>query len=169
MKLDEHLIPYEDEISNNNHKGIHNNPRHPHKPFFTRPNRELSWQVANSLFNSFKYAGNGISYAFHSQRNFRIHTVVGFIAILLSLWLNLPNLEIVAICMTISLVLSMELLNTAIESVVDLTVKHSYHELAKIAKDCAAAAVLISALASLLVAGLLILAPLVVKISTILG
>lgn len=168
MKLDEHLIPYQDEISNNHHKGS-NNTRHPHKPFFTRPNRELSWQVATNLLNSFKYAGNGISYAFHSQRNFRIHTVVGSIAILLSLWLNLPNLEIVVICMTIGLVLSMELLNTAIESVVDLTVKHTYHELAKIAKDCAAAAVLISALSSLLVASLLIFPPLALKISNILG
>jgi diacylglycerol kinase (ATP) len=51
-------------------------------------------------------------------------------------------------------------LNTAIESVVDLTVKQSYHELAKIAKDCAAGAVLISALAALLVAGALLLPPL---------
>jgi diacylglycerol kinase (ATP) len=51
----------------------------------------------------------------------------------------------------------MELLNTAIESVVDLTVKQSYHELAKIAKDCSAAAVLISALVALGVAGSLML------------
>jgi diacylglycerol kinase (ATP) len=55
------------------------------------------------------------------------------------------------------LVLTLELLNTAIESVVDLTVEQTYHELAKIAKDCAAGAVLISALASLLVALWLIL------------
>jgi len=47
----------------------------------------------------------------------------------------------------------MELLNTAIESVVDLTVKQSYHELAKIAKDCAAGAVLVSAMAAVLVVG----------------
>lgn len=54
----------------------------------------------------------------------------------------------------------MELLNTALESVVDLTVKQTYHELAKIAKDCAAAAVLISALVAVLVAGVLLLPPL---------
>jgi diacylglycerol kinase (ATP) len=56
-----------------------------------------------------------------------------------------------------SLVLTLELLNTAIESVVDLTVEKTYHELAKVAKDCAAGAVLISAMASLMVAAWLIL------------
>nr|MBA2749281.1 diacylglycerol kinase [Tatlockia sp.] len=60
------------------------------------------------------------------------------------------------------LVLVMELLNTAIESAVDLTVKQSYHDLAKIAKDCAAAAVLVSALVAVLVAGVLIMPPLMV-------
>jgi diacylglycerol kinase (ATP) len=62
----------------------------------------------------------------------------------------------------------MELLNTAIESVVDLTVKQSYHDLAKIAKDCAAAAVLVSAIASLLVGLVLILPPLLTRIQSIL-
>ncbi len=56
--------------------------------------------------------------------------------------------------------MSMELLNTAIESIVDLTVKQTYHELAKIAKDCAAGAVLVSALVAVLVAGTLLLPPL---------
>jgi diacylglycerol kinase (ATP) len=54
----------------------------------------------------------------------------------------------------------MELINTAIESAIDLTVKQNYHELAKIAKDCAAGAVLISALVALVVAGTLLLPPL---------
>jgi diacylglycerol kinase (ATP) len=71
--------------------------------------------------------------------------------------------------LTSGLVLVMELLNTAIESVVDLTVKHSYHELAKIAKDCAAGAVLVSALAALLVAGTLLLPPLLVLIKSALS
>ena len=60
------------------------------------------------------------------------------------------------ICITSGLVLTLELLNTAIESVVDLTVGQTYHELAKIAKDCAAGAVLISALASVLVGACLV-------------
>lgn len=119
--------------------------------------RTLSWQVASSLLVSFKYAWAGVSYAFQTQRNFRIHVFLGTIAIALAISLNLAAVEIAVIGLTSGLVLAMELLNTAIESVVDLTVKQTYHELAKIAKDCAAAAVLISALAAILVAGSLLL------------
>lgn len=121
--------------------------------------RELAWQVATSLLISFKYAWAGLSYAFKTQRNFRIHVIIGAVAIGLSIFLNLSRAEISLIGVTIGLVLAMELLNTAIESVVDLTVKQTYHELAKIAKDCAAGAVLISALAAVLVALALLLPP----------
>lgn len=105
-------------------------------------------------------------YAFQTQRNFRIHLAVGTLAIALSIFLRLSRVEIAIIGLTIGAVLTMELLNTAIESVVDLTVKQTYHELAKIAKDCAAAAVLISALAAVLVAGSLLLPPLIQLIQT---
>lgn len=125
-----------------------------------KPNRDLSWQVAPSLFISFKYAWAGFAYAFQTQRNFRIHIVIGALAIGLSVFLGLSPVEMSVIGLTIGAVLAMELLNTAIESVVDLTVKQSYHELAKIAKDCAAGAVLVSALVSALVAGTLLLPPL---------
>ncbi|NJN85573.1 MAG: diacylglycerol kinase family protein [Leptolyngbyaceae cyanobacterium SL_7_1] len=130
----------------------------------TQPNRELAWQVATSLAVSFKYAWAGVKYAFQTQRNFRIHVCVGTLAIFLSFILSLTSIEVAVVCLTIGAVLTMELLNTAIESVVDLTVKQSYHELAKIAKDCAAGAVLISSIAAILVASTLILPPLVYAI-----
>jgi diacylglycerol kinase (ATP) len=76
--------------------------------------------------------------------------------------------EIAVICLTSGLVMALELLNTAIESVVDLTVKQSYHELAKIAKDCAAGAVLVSAIAAVFVAGSLLLPPLFILIQQLL-
>jgi len=135
----------------------------------TTNNRELSWQVASNLFVSFKYAWCGIVYAFQTQRNFRIHLLIGALAIGLGIFLHLQPVEMAVIGLTSGLVLVMELLNTAIESVVDLTVKHSYHELAKIAKDCAAGAVLVSALAALLVAGTLLLPPLLVLIKSALS
>lgn len=69
-------------------------------------------------------------------------------------------MEIAVIGLTSGLVLTLELLNTAIESIVDLTVKQTYHELAKIAKDCAAGAVLVSALVAVIVAAVLLLPPL---------
>ncbi len=131
--------------------------------------RQLAWRVAPNLFVSFKYAWAGLSYAFITQRNFRIHLVIGRLAIALGAFLQLPPVEMAVIGLTISAVLTMELLNTALESVVDLTVKQSYHELAKIAKDCAAGAVLVSALASVLVAGSLLLPPLIARIQLLLN
>lgn len=131
--------------------------RPPTKVVSLKPNRDLAWQVAPSLWTSFKYAWMGVSYAFQTQRNFRIHVIVGGVAIGLGIFLHLSVVELAVIGLTIGAVLAMELLNTAIESVVDLTVKQSYHDLAKIAKDCAAAAVLVSSIAALLVAGFLML------------
>ena len=140
-----------------------NNSKHSAKP-----QRELSWKIADNLASSFKYAWAGLSYSLITQRNFRIHLAIGTLAMSGSLILHLKLVEIAIIGITIGLVLAMELLNTAIEAVVDLTVEQSYHELAKIAKDCAAGAVLVSALAALLVAGLLLFPPLIVSIQKIL-
>jgi diacylglycerol kinase (ATP) len=126
--------------------------------------RRLAWQVAPNLFLSFKYAWAGVRYAFVTQRNFRIHTCIGICAVSLGLFLEIPAIEMAVIVMTSAIVMVLELLNTAIESVVDLTVKQSYHELAKIAKDCAAGAVLVSAIAAVLVAACILLPPLVQRL-----
>ena len=122
--------------------------------------RELAWQVAPNLLTSFRYAWAGVSYAFVTQRNFRVHTVIATLAVSLGLFLRVTPVEMAIVTLTSALVMVLELLNTALESVVDLTVGQSYHELAKIAKDCAAGAVLISALAALLVASFILLPPL---------
>lgn len=126
--------------------------------------RDLAWCIAPTLLVSFKYAWAGVRYAFVTQRNFRIHTLIGTVAITLAIWLELTPVEIAVIGLTSGLVMTLELLNTAVEAVVDLTVKQSYHKLAKVAKDCAAGAVLISAIAALLVAGSLLLPPLITRI-----
>ena len=122
--------------------------------------RSQSWQVAPNLFTSFKYAWAGISYAFKTQRNFRVHTGVGILAMILCWALNVSNIEIAVICLTIGAVLVMEILNTALESLVDLTVGQTYHKLAKVAKDCAAGAVLMAAIVALLIAALIFAPPL---------
>ena len=130
--------------------------------------RNLAWQVAPNLFLSFKYAWAGVRYAFATQRNFRIHTFIGIFAVSLGLLLEIKAMELAVIVMTCAIVMVLELLNTAIESVVDLTVKQSYHELAKIAKDCAAGAVLISAIAAVVVAACILLPPLLQRITLML-
>ena len=126
----------------------------------TPSDRAQSWKIAPNLFSSFKYAWAGISYAFRTQRNFRVHTGVGTIAILLCWLLHIPRAEVAIVCLTIGAVLVMEILNTALESLVDLTVGQTYHELAKIAKDCAAGAVLMAAIVALLIAALIFSKPL---------
>lgn len=138
-------------------------------PMPSPANRELSWTVASNLFSSFKYAWAGISYAFTTQRNFRIHVVIGSLAIGLAWFLQLEAVKIATIGLTIGLVLALELLNTALESAIDLTVQQTYHPLAKIAKDCAAGAVMIAALSALAVAGSLILPPLFQLLQTTFG
>ncbi len=122
--------------------------------------RSQSWAIAPDLFSSFKYAWAGIAYAFQTQRNFRVHTGVGTVAILLCWTLSVSRVEVAIICLTIGAVLVMEILNTALESLVDLTVGQTYHELAKIAKDCAAGAVLMAAIIALLIAVLIFAPPL---------
>jgi diacylglycerol kinase (ATP) len=139
---------------------VSSSPTNNSLPTLVSKDRELSWQIASNLFVSFKYAWAGITYGFQTQRNFRIHVAVCALAIGLSVFLRLERVEIVIIAITSGLVLTLELVNTAIESIVDLTVKQSYHELAKVAKDCAAGAVLVSALVALLVASTLIVPPL---------
>ena len=123
----------------------------------TPAKRRWAWKVAPNLGVSFKYAWAGVSYAFVTQRNFRIHTLIATSAISLGFFLHITTVEMSVVALTCALVMVLELLNTAIESVVDLTVKQRYHELAKIAKDCAAGAVLISAIASVLVASFILL------------
>jgi len=140
-------------------------PKGSKEPAPVQIQRELSFKVAHNLFVSFKYAWQGLSYTFSTQRNFRIHTIIGSVALSLGLALHLQPVELAVIALTSGLVLVMELLNTALEAVVDLTVQRTYHDLAKIAKDCAAAAVLVSALAAVIIAGFLITPPLMLILS----
>jgi len=122
--------------------------------------RPPSWQVADNLGKSFYYAGKGLAYAIRTQRNFRIHMAVAAVAFGLGLGLRLSAAEMALISLTSGLVMALELVNTALEAVVDLTLGSKYHLLAEIAKDCAAAAVLMAAVTSLMVAAWLLLPPL---------
>ena len=125
----------------------------------SRSQRLWAWQVAPNLLTSFRYAWAGVRYAFVTQRNFRIHFSLGVLAISLGIFLGVTGIGMGIITLTCALVMVLELLNTALESVVDLTVGQSYHELAKIAKDCAAGAVLVAAIAAMLVASYILVPP----------
>jgi diacylglycerol kinase (ATP) len=132
-----------------------------------RANRS-SWKVATNILVSFRYAWSGIAYSFQTQRNFRVHVVVGLCTLSLCLWLRLPTTTMAIVTLTIGVILALELLNTALEAIVDLCVGQTYHDLAKIAKDCAAGAVLLAAIAAAGVACLLILPALIDRLVTLL-
>ena len=123
-----------------------------------------AWQVAGDLPASFRYAAQGLAYGFRSQRNFRIHVVTGAVTFGLGLWLSLSLDRLAVLVLTVTAVLVLELLNTATEAVVDLAIGRRFHPLARIAKDCAAAAVLVAALASLLIAALLLVPALLARL-----
>jgi len=116
------------------------------------------------LFKSFGYAFQGISYALRTQANLRIHFVISIAAIVAGLWLQISPIEWALIIVTIMIVLSAELFNTALEAAIDRA-SPEHHPLAKVAKDTAAGAVLISAIGAVIV-GLVIFGP---KLLTLIG
>lgn len=111
----------------------------------------------SNLLTSFKYAFSGVWHVLRTQRNARIHLSIALVVVALGLWLGLNSTEWAIIVLTIGLVLAAESFNTVAEAAVDLATAE-YHPLAKIAKDVAAGAVLLMAIAAVVV-GLLILGP----------
>ncbi|MBX6764661.1 MAG: diacylglycerol kinase [Rubrobacteraceae bacterium] len=105
---------------------------------------------------SFEHAYHGLVYAVRTQRNMRIHVTAAVVVLVVSLLVGVSALELVALILAIMFVLVTELLNTAMEFAVDL-VTEEYHPLAKLAKDVAAGAVLVSSVGAVLV-GYLVLA-----------
>lgn len=111
-----------------------------------------------SLRQAFAYAAEGLTYAVRTQRTFRLQLgIAGGIGLAL-VWLRPPALDAAIVVLSMVVVLSAELLNTGVEVVVDLLVERNHHQLAKIAKDIAAAGVVITA-AGAAVIGLLVLGP----------
>lgn len=105
---------------------------------------------SRTLRESFKYAVSGTIYSFKTQRNIRIHFLTAITVLLVSHFFNFGAIELLIIFFTIALVIIAEMINTAIETTVDL-VTEKYHPLAEIAKNVAAGAVLISALNAVVV------------------
>ncbi|NLG86215.1 MAG: diacylglycerol kinase family protein [Firmicutes bacterium] len=100
--------------------------------------------------DSLYFALSGLVWAWQTQGNVRRHTVAAVVAVALAHLLALSLFERALIILTIALVIATELVNTAIEAIIDLCNPY-YHPLAKRAKDVAAAAVLVTALAAVAV------------------
>jgi len=110
---------------------------------------------------SFKAAFEGLFYTIKTQPNLRIHFTIGTLVVLAGLIFGLSSLEWVAIVFTILWVIVSEMINTSVESIVDLVTKE-YQIEAKVAKDVAAGMVLVGAFGSIVV-GLIIFLPHITK------
>ena len=113
---------------------------------------------------SVKNCLDGISYVIKNEKNFKREIALGIIALILSYILKIDKIEFIIILTMICLVLTAEIINTAIERTVDLVTKE-YHELARIAKDVSAGSVLVTSTFALII-GIIIFMP---KIITLLG
>lgn len=113
------------------------------------------------LKQSFVYAVQGIRFTWRREQNFRIHTVVSLAVLILAQLLQVPYLEQIILLIVIGAVIGMELINTALEHVVDLVVQ-SYDERAKVIKDTAAGAVFIFSITAAII-GLMIFIPHLIK------
>lgn len=102
------------------------------------------------LVDSFNYAISGIVYAVRTQRNMRIHMIAALIVLTACFFYDLSKFEILILTITITMVIMAEMINTAIECAIDVTANF-YHPLAKIAKNTAAGAVLVTAVNAIVV------------------
>ena len=108
----------------------------------------------DKLYKSFGYAFEGIITTMTHERNMQIHCGVAILVIIFGIILKISLLEWAFCVLLFALVISLELVNTAVETVVDL-VTEDKQPLAKKAKDAAAGAVLVSAINAAIIGGVI--------------
>lgn len=119
------------------------------------------WKNPN-FFKALKNSVNGIFYSFKNEKNIKIQLCFAIFAIIMSVLLKISYIECTIITITIFFVLFAEFINTSIEKTIDMYTEE-YNEKAKIAKDIAAGAVLLSAICSVIV-GIFVFLPKLLEI-----
>ena len=114
------------------------------------------------LGKSFVYAFRGIISAYKTEQNLLVHTIALIINIIFMIVFKLSTIECVLIIIVITIVFALEMVNTAIEYAIDMAMPQ-IHPLAKISKDVASGAVLVSAIGALIV-GLIIYIPKIIML-----
>ena len=120
--------------------------------------RKESYKTSKSVLASFRYAFNGIYYVLKTSRNFKIQLIFALISLIIGFILKITLKDYMILITAIMSVLILEILNTSIESLVDLVVKKEFNSLAKISKDTSAGAVLLASINSVII-GLYIFVP----------
>ena len=126
---------------------------------FHKKNR-YNWDIKKErardkrLVDSFNFAIEGLISALKNEKHMKVHILAAIIIVILAIIINASKVEILIISLSVSFVVITELVNTAVEAIVDL-VSPERHPLAKLAKDVAAGAVLVAAINALCVGYLL--------------
>ena len=113
--------------------------------------RRKSYSTSQNVLISFSYAFSWIKYTFKNSRNFKIQVLFALFSLILGVILQLDKTDYLILLVTVFSVLTLEILNTSIESLVDLVVEKKFNNLAKIAKDCSAGAVLLASINSVII------------------
>ncbi len=113
---------------------------------------------SKSLAQALAYAAEGLRYVVRTQRTFRVQLALAAAVGVVLLWVQAPALEAAVVVLAMIVVLAAELLNTGVEVVVDLLVDRNHHVLAKVAKDIAAAGVVVTVVGAAAI-GFLVLGP----------
>lgn len=124
---------------------------------------DLKKKGLHRLVKSFTYAFDGLKYAFKYEQNILVHTLATILVIIAGIFLKISLTEWLVLALIIGLVIATELINTSIEATIDLITKE-VHPLAKIAKDTAAAAVLVFGLTAIVIGFIIFLPKILVLI-----
>lgn len=123
---------------------------------------EIKKKGIGRFFRSFKYSVDGLIYALKYEQSITIHAIATVSVIILGLVFHIDRLEWVLVLLAIGIILGAELLNTAIEAVVDM-VTLEIHPLAKIAKDTASGAVFVLSIVAAAI-GLVVFIPYIIAL-----
>jgi len=115
---------------------------------------------------SFRLALQGISWAFYTQPHFQFHVAVGIFVLIIGFVLNITMVEYAILLLTIFGVIVTELINTSVESLVNMATEE-WHGHAKVAKDVCAGAVLMMTLAAVGVGSLVFVPRFLILVNTL--
>lgn len=121
-----------------------------------RPSGHCDFSRPRPFHESLQFAWHGLVYAFRTERNMRIHAVCAVLALLTGAVMRFTTIEMAFLFLVISMVLLLEMVNTALEMTLDHTHGTEYHPLVKIIKDVVAGGVLLAAITAVIVGGILL-------------
>jgi diacylglycerol kinase (ATP) len=111
---------------------------------------------SRKFVESFKIASKGLVYLFLYHRNMRVIFILGLSALIFGLYLGLKGIELAVLCITVTLVFTAEIFNTAVELMMDMLTQE-YRLKIRLVKDIAAAIVLLASLNAIAVGYILFL------------